>query len=297
MRFESMNQVLKRMATGSNFINLLKRIAEFWCIKSARDYSVMKILSWGLTEILRHDVPRFIANNTDELVHMLITCSSLIAPGRATPNSLPHTTPLLTLPSPLRPAPPKTIPVTASRICSHLLLPPCMQPPPPPLPPYSPEHDVTSSPHTVLTLCSQVPKALFEKYYRDEDCFEDFVQVGSVRYMGFVLEVGGWVLARPWAWNQWGLKGPGCLARCASIVSVKGKDTFLVLEVFTEIPLVREFGRTGIVVTWKQLQHASVGVADLSNIEELCMLPLHLTKTRSADMAEGVFDWCFTMLK
>ena len=44
-----MNQVIKRIAEGSNYQNLLKRIATFWCFKSSRDLVSGKVSSWGLT--------------------------------------------------------------------------------------------------------------------------------------------------------------------------------------------------------------------------------------------------------
>jgi hypothetical protein len=135
-----------------------------------------------------------------------------------------------------------------------------------------------------------VPKALFSKYYPEEDYFEGISQVTSVRYMGFVLQVGGWVIVRPWAWSLWGLVGGGCLARCAAMEAVDG-NIYVVLEVFTEIPIVREAGATGIVVTSAQQASASKASPEVCHIEELCMLPLHLA------VREATGDWCFTMLK
>jgi hypothetical protein len=68
MRFEAMNQVLKRMATGSNYINLLGRLAEFWAIKTARDSKFSKTAKWGLTEILSQFGPRWLPCSTQEQV-------------------------------------------------------------------------------------------------------------------------------------------------------------------------------------------------------------------------------------
>jgi hypothetical protein len=42
-RFEHANQMLKRVATGSNYINLLGRIADFWAIKTAADNSAVLV--------------------------------------------------------------------------------------------------------------------------------------------------------------------------------------------------------------------------------------------------------------
>jgi hypothetical protein len=50
-RFEAMNQVIKRIAEGSSYQNLLKRIALFWCLKSARDLTSGKVSNWGLTRV------------------------------------------------------------------------------------------------------------------------------------------------------------------------------------------------------------------------------------------------------
>jgi hypothetical protein len=135
-----------------------------------------------------------------------------------------------------------------------------------------------------------VPKELFSKYYPEATYFEEITQVTSVRYMGFVLQVGGWVIVRPWAWSRWGTVGMGCLARCAAMEAVEG-NIYVVLEVFTEIPIVREAGATGIVVTSAQQAQASKATPEICHIEELCMLPLHLAER------EATGDWCFTMLK
>jgi hypothetical protein len=52
-RFEAFNQIIKRIAEGSNYNNLLERIASFWCIKSARDLLSGKISDWGLTNVIK----------------------------------------------------------------------------------------------------------------------------------------------------------------------------------------------------------------------------------------------------
>eukprot|EP00965_Chrysotila_dentata_P013801 457853-Pleurochrysis_carterae.AAC.1 len=49
MRFEAMNQVFKKIAKGSNFKDVIKRCAQFWCIKSARDRYYEKHATWGET--------------------------------------------------------------------------------------------------------------------------------------------------------------------------------------------------------------------------------------------------------
>jgi hypothetical protein len=238
MRFEAMNQVLKRMAIGSNYINLLGRIADFWCIKNARDYKSSKIASWGLTEVLSHGVPRWIPFNTIEQVPILIMCSS-------------HT------------------------YVHHIRM----------------YHVSPYVPSPLLTSCSrQVPKALFSKYYQAARSFEALTSVTSVRYMGFVLQVGGWVLARPWAWNRWGFVGEGCIARCAAMELVD-QDIYVVLEVFPSVPVERAAGTTGIVVDAAQKAQANQAEPELCHIEELCMVPLHLT------VRESTGDFCFTMLK
>ena len=50
-RFEAMNQVIKLIAQGSNYMNLNKRIADYWCFKSAADYKSGKLSSWGQPQI------------------------------------------------------------------------------------------------------------------------------------------------------------------------------------------------------------------------------------------------------
>lgn len=50
-RFEALNQLFKKIAQGSNYMNLCKREADYWCYKSACDYKSGKISSWGLPQI------------------------------------------------------------------------------------------------------------------------------------------------------------------------------------------------------------------------------------------------------
>jgi hypothetical protein len=157
---------------------------------------------------------------------------------------------------------------------------------------YTPQHVFTlcavTSAHFLLMW--QLPKEIFSKYYPEASYLDEITTVTSVRYMGFVLQVGGWVLARPWAWNVWGSVGQGFLARCGAMESVDGV-IYVVLEVFDQIPVEREAGATGIVVTSEQRDCTPLSTPEVLHIEELCMVPLHLA------VREPSTDWCFTMLK
>jgi hypothetical protein len=50
-RFEALNQTIKKIAQGSNYQNVTKRVAEYWCFKSARDIKSGKLAQWGLTHM------------------------------------------------------------------------------------------------------------------------------------------------------------------------------------------------------------------------------------------------------
>ena len=52
MRFEAMNQVLKRIAEGGNYMNVPKRMVTFWMIKSALQIKSGSASMWGDTSMV-----------------------------------------------------------------------------------------------------------------------------------------------------------------------------------------------------------------------------------------------------
>ena len=70
MRFEAMNQVFKRIASGGNFREILKRCAHHACVRTAL-ISVWNAYSWGMTEELAGGEVETVARGATAHLHAL----------------------------------------------------------------------------------------------------------------------------------------------------------------------------------------------------------------------------------
>ena len=71
-RFEAMNQIIKKIAQGGNYGNPPKRIATYWCFKSARDIKSGKLASWGTTHAVQGEALELVLRESMDEIHKIL---------------------------------------------------------------------------------------------------------------------------------------------------------------------------------------------------------------------------------